>query len=124
MDPLGFALENFDAIGRWRTRSETGDLIDASASLPDGTNFEGVEGLRQLLLSRPEQFVTGFTEKLFTYAVGRKVAYYDAPSIRKIVRDAAPANYRFSAVVLGIVNSLAFTTRQLDTPSENVRVSR
>jgi hypothetical protein len=122
MDPLGFALENFDAIGRWRTHTESGETIDVSASLPDGTQFEGVAGLRQLLLNRSEQFVTGFTEKLFTYAVGRKVAYYDAPSIRKIVRDAGRSEYRFSALVLGMVNSVAFTTRPAAPPGDKVAV--
>jgi mono/diheme cytochrome c family protein len=112
MDPLGFALENFDAVGRWRAVSESGAPIDASASLPDGTAFEGVAGLRQLLVSRPEQFVSGITEKLLTYALGRKTAYYDAPAIRTIMRGAARNNYRFSALVLGIVNSVPFQMRR------------
>ena len=87
MDPVGFSLENYDAVGRWRTVEE-GKPIDASGGLPDGSKFEGVAGLQQALLSRPELFVTTFTEKLLTYALGRGVEYYDAPAVRKIVREA------------------------------------
>jgi hypothetical protein len=111
MDPIGFALENFDAVGRWRARSESGAPIDASGVLPDGTKFEGVTGLRQLLMGRRELFVGGVTQKLLTYAVGRKYAYLDAPAVRKIVREAARDDYRFSSLVLGIVNSTPFLMR-------------
>ena len=107
MDPLGFALENFDAIGKWRT-AEDGVPLDASASLPDGTKFEGVAGLRKLLLGHPEQFAGTFTEKLLTYALGREVEYYDLPSVRKITREAAAGDYRWSAIILGIVKSVPF----------------
>ena len=86
MDPLGFAMENFDAVGQWRTRAESGEALDVSAVFQDGTKFDGIAGLREQLARRPEQFVIGLTEKLLTYAVGRKAAYYDAPAIRAIVR--------------------------------------
>ena len=89
MDPLGFALENFDAVGRWRTLGESSEPIDASGVLPDGTKFDGPAGLRQALLAQSDQFVTTLTEKLLTYALGRGVEYYDAPAVRAIVRDAA-----------------------------------
>ena len=116
MDPLGFALENFDAIGRYRTRGESGAPIDASASLPDGTTFEGVGGLRQLLVSRSDLFVMGLTEKLLAYAVGRKVAQHDAPAIRQMVRLAGP-DYRFSSIVLGLVRSVPFQMRRSGAPA-------
>jgi hypothetical protein len=107
MDPLGFALENFDAIGKWRN-AEDGVPIDASAVLPDATKFEGVAGLRKLLLSHREQFVNTFTQKLLTYALGREVEYYDMPAVRKITRDAAASDYRWSTIILGIVKSVPF----------------
>lgn len=107
MDPLGFALENYDATGRWRTVSD-GLEIDASASLPDGTHFEGMAGLRQLLADRREQFVETFIEKLMTYALGREIEPYDLPAIRKIHRETAAGNYRWSAIIAGIVKSLPF----------------
>jgi mono/diheme cytochrome c family protein len=107
MDPLGFALENFDALGKWRTESD-GAPIDASASLPDGTRFEGVAGLRTLLASHKEDFVRTFTEKLLAYAIGRGIETADLPAIRKIARDAAP-DYRWSGIVTGIVNSVPFS---------------
>ncbi len=108
MDPLGFALENFDALGKWRTMSDD-VLIDASAFLPDGTRFEGVAGLRRMLAGHKEDFVRTFTEKLMTYAVGRGMESTDLPAIRKIARDAAPQDYRWSSIILGIVNSAPFT---------------
>jgi cytochrome c5 len=107
MDPLGFALENFDAIGKWRN-AEDGAPIDASAALPDGTKFEGVAGLRKLLLSRSGQFAGTFTEKLLTYALGRELESYDLPSVRKITREAAAGDYRWSAIILGVVKSVPF----------------
>jgi hypothetical protein len=107
MDPLGFALENFDAIGKWRT-AEDGVPIDASAALPDGTKIDRVAGLRKLLLGHPEQFAATFTEKLLTYALGREVEYYDLPVVRKITREAAASDYRWSAIILGIVKSVPF----------------
>jgi hypothetical protein len=107
MDPLGFSLENFDALGKWRTESD-GAPIDAAASLPDGTRFDGITGLRQLVASHKEDFVRTFTEKLLAYAVGRGIEPADYPAIRKIARDAAFQDYRWSAIALGIVNSPAF----------------
>jgi len=113
MDPIGFALENFDADGKWRT-TQGGDErapIDASAQLFDGQQVSGPAGLRQALLRYAPQFVRMFTEKLMTYALGRGVEYYDMPVIRSIVRDAARDNNRFSAIVLGVVNSAPFQMR-------------
>jgi hypothetical protein len=113
MDPMGFSLENFDATGRWRTANdEAGTPIDASGVLPDGTKFEGPTGLRGILMSQPEQFVTAVTERLLTYALGRGVEYYDQPTIRKIVRGAAPGEYRWSSIILGIVKSTPFQMRR------------
>ena len=111
MDPLGFALENFDAVGRWRT-SGAGGQIDASGAFPDGTTFNGPAGLRELLVTRGEEFVTMLAEKLFTYGIGRGAEYYDAPAIRAIVREAAHDDYRWSSLVLGIVKSAPFQLRR------------
>jgi hypothetical protein len=110
MDPIGFALENFDAVGRWRD-DDAGKPIDVTSELPDGSLVSGPEGVRSLLLERPELFVTAVTEKLMMYALGRNVQYYDAPAIRGIVRDAADRNYEFSALVEGIVSSVPFQMR-------------
>lgn len=112
MDPAGLSMENFDAIGRWRTRTEAGTPVDSSGGLPGGSTFEGVAGLRGALLSRPELFVTTVTEKLLTYALGRGVEYYDAPAVRAITRDARSNDYRFSSLVLGIVKSSPFQMRR------------
>ncbi len=112
MDPLGFALENFDAIGRWRDRGGSNLPIDASGLLPNGTRFDGPAGLRAELVKAPEQFMTTVTEKLMTYALGRGVEHFDAPTIRAIVRDAAREDYRFASVVVGIVNSTPFQMRK------------
>jgi len=114
MDPIGFAMDNFDALGRWRTVDASGATIDPSGVLPDGTRFEGVMGLRQVLLSRPERFVSTLTENLLAYAVGRSLEYYDQPVVRTVVRDSAPRDYRFSELVLGIVNSPAFQYRMAE----------
>jgi hypothetical protein len=111
MDPLGFALENFDAIGKWRDRGEDQLPIDASALLPDGTAIEGPLGLRQLVLGRREEFVMTVAEKMLTYALGRGVAYYDRPALRRIVREAASSGYTWSDIVLGIVRSTPFQMR-------------
>jgi hypothetical protein len=111
MDPIGFALDNFDAVGRWRTRSESGAAIDASGVLPDGSTFQGVGGLRAVLVGRPQAFVTTLTENLLTYALGRSLEYYDAPTVRAISGAAAPQQYRFSALILGIVRSVPFQSR-------------
>ena len=111
MDPLGFALENFDAVGRWRTRD--GELpVDAAGGFPDGSEFEGVDGLEQALLKHPDVFVTTVTEKLLTYALGRGVEYYDAPAVRQVVREAKPSNYKLAAIIAGIVRSAPFQMRR------------
>ena len=111
MDPIGFSLENYDAIGRWRTREEA-TPVDASGGLPDGSKFTGVAGLEGALLKRPEVFATTFSEKLLTYALGRGVEYYDAPAIRKIVREARSNGFRFSSFIAGIANSSPFQMRR------------
>jgi hypothetical protein len=111
MDPAGLSMENFDAIGRWRTRTESGSAVDASGALPDGAEFTGMSGLRTALLRRPELFVGTLTEKLMTYGLGRGLEYSDAPSVRAIVRDAQAQDYRFSSLVLGIVRSDPFQMR-------------
>jgi hypothetical protein len=111
MDPLGFALENFNAVGQWRTVGDAGEAIDAAGAMPDGAALEGVEGLKQALESS-DLFLTTMTEKLLTYALGRGVEHYDMPTVRAIVRDAALHDYRFSVFVLGIVESPAFTMRR------------
>ena len=112
-DPIGLAMENFDAVGEWRTRDggSLGSPIDASGELLDGTRVDGVVSLRQALLRQPELFVGTVVEKLMTYALGRGVAAHDMPTVRAVVRDAARRDYRFSAIVLGIVNSTPFTMR-------------
>jgi mono/diheme cytochrome c family protein len=107
MDPLGFALENFDAVGKWRTSSD-GAPIDPSASFPDGTRFEGVAGLRTLLVSHEDDFVRTLTAKLLAFAIGRGLDYHDMPAIRAIARDAAPAGYTWSSIITGIVRSAPF----------------
>jgi len=117
MDPLGFALENFDAVGRWRTATESGAPIDASGVLPDGTAFQGPPELRRVLLARREEFVTTVASKLLTYAVGRGVEPYDMPAIRRIVREAAP-DYPWSSLILGIVKSTPFQMRMSTGRSE------
>ncbi|MEE2791771.1 MAG: DUF1592 domain-containing protein [Acidobacteriota bacterium] len=111
MDPLGLALENFDAIGRWRGYMPGGTLIDASGAMPDGTAFAGPADLRELLILNPEQFATVVTEKLLTYALGRGVDYYDVPSVRQITRQAADSNYGLASLVVGVVQSTPFQMR-------------
>jgi hypothetical protein len=117
IDPAGFALENFDAIGRWRTVDESFNAIDASGTLPDGTAFDGVNELRTALTSHPDRFVHTVTEKLLTYALGRGVDYYDMPAVRKILKDAAPGDYRIQSIILGIVSSYPFQFRRVDGPA-------
>jgi hypothetical protein len=122
MDPIGFSLENFDAVGTWREKDRmAGAEIDASGELPDGTKVNGPDSLRAALMANPEQFVQTLTEKLMTYALGRTVEYYDMPTVRAIVRDSAKDNYRFSTIVLNIVNSPPFQMRQV--PKETAPVS-
>ena len=115
IDPLGFALENFDAVGRWRTTDGAEDTpVDASGELPDGAEFDGPASFRDALLREPwgTEFVTTVTEKLLTYALGRGLEYYDAPVARQIIREAAPGNYRWSSLILGIVKSTPFQMRR------------
>jgi hypothetical protein len=107
MDPIGFALENFDAVGAWRVR-DAGVPIDASGELADGTKVDGVVALRKAVLSRPEVFVGTLTQKLMTYGLGRGLDYHDMPEVRTIVRNAARTNYRFSELILGVVRSTPF----------------
>ena len=111
MDPLGLSLENFDAIGKWRTLGESSALIDATGASPDGTRFDGPDGLRGVLL-QSDRFVATLTEKMLTYALGRGVEYYDAPAVRAILRDAAQDDYRFSSLVAGVVQSAPFRMRK------------
>jgi len=110
MDPIGLATENFDAVGQWRTH-EGGAPIDASGALVDGRGFEGMTGLRKALLDRPELFVTTATEKLLTYALGRGLEPHDGAAVRAITRNARTNDYRFSSIVLGVVNSAPFRMR-------------
>jgi hypothetical protein len=114
MDPLGFSLENFDGIGRWRDSAAPGTgPIDASGVLPDGTPFDGPAGLRDILLSKRDQFVETFTERLLTYALGRGLEEYDQPIIRRITREAAADDQRWSSIILGIVRSAPFQMRRV-----------
>jgi hypothetical protein len=111
MDPLGFALENFDAIGRWRTKSD-GIPVDVSAVFADGTPIEGVKGVRRFVLDRRDDYVLTVVGKLLTYALGRHVDYRDQPAIRHIAREAAASDYRWLSIILGIVKSTPFQMRQ------------
>ena len=116
MDPLGFALENFDGVGRWRDE-DGGNVIDASGRLPDGTEFKGPAGLRQLLLTKyKEEFVRSAAEKLLMYALGRGLEYYDYPTVRSIARAAAEDDYRFSALITSVVYSTPFQMRRVSEP--------
>jgi hypothetical protein len=111
MDQLGFALENFDAIGEWRDIYTSGAKVDAAAELPDGTKFNGPAELRKILVQHSDQFTTTVAEKLLTYALGRGLEARDAPAVRKITRDAARDDYRFEALIHGIVTSTPFTMK-------------
>ena len=111
MDPIGFALENYDAVGKWRS-DFAGEPVDASGVLPDGAAFDGLDGLRDLLLSRPDDFVGTVTEKLLIYALGRGLEYYDMPAVRGIVRTAAENDYRWSSILVGVVESIPFQMRR------------
>lgn len=111
IDPPGFALENFDAVGRWRDLEE-GNRVDAAGGLPDGSKFDGVAGLRQALVARPELFAHTFTEKLLTYALGRGVTTADGPAVRQIAREAQAGNFKFSSIILGVARSTPFQSRR------------
>ena len=120
MDPLGFSLENFDGLGRWRESTGVGTgPIDSSGVLPDGTTFDGPAGLREVLVGKRDLFVETFTERLLTYALGRGVEQYDRPVVRKIARAAAADDQRWSAIILGIVNSAPFQMRRVSNASNN-----
>jgi mono/diheme cytochrome c family protein len=124
MDPLGLALENFDATGRWRDRDRyAGVTIDSSGKLPDGTSVNNPDELRNALLRRPDQFVQTFTEGLMTYANGRKVEYWDMPTVRRIVRSAAAGDYKFSTIVQAVVRSDQFKMRRVPQASEKSTVA-
>jgi hypothetical protein len=110
MDPMGLALENFDAVGAWRT-DDNGERVDASGQLTDGTKIDGVIGLREALLDRPEVLVTTATEKLLTYALGRALEAEDMPAVRAIVRDAKGDGYRFASLIEGVAKSTPFRMR-------------
>ena len=114
MDPIGFSLENFDAVGAWRS-TIAGDPVDASGVLPDGSAFAGPFGLRDLLLARPADFVGTVTEKLMIYALGRGLEYYDMPTVRRIVREAEADDYRWSAIILGVIKSAPFQMRRSES---------
>jgi hypothetical protein len=122
MDPVGFALENFDGLGRWRARSESGDPIDAVSTLADGSALNGVRGLRDWLLARSDAFVANLTERLLTYALGRDISYADMPAVRQIVRVAGP-DYTFESLVLGVVESYPFQMRRSDTAERAPRAA-
>ena len=111
IDPPGFALEQFDGLGAWRDADEVGNPVDASATMPSGITVEGLSGLRALLLDEPERFVSTLTERLLAYGLGRRLDYYDQPTVRKIVREAFEGGYRWSSIILGIVESPAFQMR-------------
>ena len=113
LDPLGLALENFDAVGSWRTHDQ-GKLVDASGQLADGTTLDGVAGLRAALLQRPEVLVHTATEKLLTYALGRGLEPHDMPAVRAIVRAAKDDGYRFESLIAGVVSSAPFTQRSAE----------
>jgi hypothetical protein len=124
MDPLGFALENFDATGRWRTVGEGGTGIDASGTLPDGTRFNGPAEFRAALLAHRNEFVGTLTEKLLTYAIGRGVEYYDMPEVRKILTSANAKENRWSALIVGVVNSTPFRMSVVPQPAPAIEARR
>ena len=112
MDPIGFALENYDGVGKWRAK-DSGRVIDATGKLPDGIQFEAPAGLKKLLLAKyHDDFVTTAAEKLLTYALGRGLEYYDMPAVRSITRDAARDDYRMSALIAAVVRSTPFQMRR------------
>src|SRR5205085_2536683 len=106
IDPAGFSLENFNAVGQWRDLEVEDQPVDSSGGLPGEKEFRGIDGLEDALLRRPELFVGTLTENLMTFALGRGIEYYDAPAVRKVVADAGIDGYRFSSIILGIVKSV------------------
>ena len=122
IDPVGFALENYDAIGRWRDLEVEDQPVDSSGAVPGDREFQGVDGLEEALLRRPDLFVTTLTENLLTFALGRGVEYYDAPAVRKIVGAAEKEDYKFSSILLGIVKSAPFQMRRVETTAVASRI--
>jgi hypothetical protein len=118
MDPIGFAMENFDAVGKWRDQ-DAGKAVEVKSTLADGTVVDGVEGVRSLLLKDPERFVGAIAQKLLMYGIGRNVQYFDEPAVRKIVREAAASDYRFSSLVLGVTKSAPFQMRTVKAERKN-----
>ena len=123
MDPIGFAMENFDAVGRWRDR-DGDNRIDGSGVLPDGEKFDGMAGLKKALLSHPESFVTTVAEKLLMYAIGRNVQYFDEPAVRAIVGQSAKDNYTFTSLVVGVVESAPFEMREVEAQKVSNSLAR
>jgi hypothetical protein len=115
MDPLGFALEHYDAVGAYRTQ-DAGRPVDSSATMPNGASFDGLSGLQQILLDHKDEFTRAFTERLLTYALGRGLEAYDQPTIRSIARSAARDDYRIRTIILGIVTSEPFNFRRTPEP--------
>jgi hypothetical protein len=117
MDPLGFSLENFDALGQWRTMAE-GVPIDTAASFPDGTKFDGLAGLRTLMVAHKDEFARTLTEKLLAYAIGRGIEHHDLPAVRAITKAASAGDYRWSALIAGVVKSVPFSMGMVHDPQE------
>jgi hypothetical protein len=117
IDPVGFALENYDAIGHWRDLEVEGQPVDATGAVPGSGEFRGIDGLEEALMRRPELFLATLTENLLTFGLGRGIEYYDAPAVRKIVSDAGKDGYRFSSLILGIVKSVPFQMRRAEVTS-------
>ena len=115
IDPAGFALEGFDAIGRSRVVDEYFNALDTSGSLPDSTPFDGARELRAALVLHPGRFVGTVTEKMMTYALGRGLDYYDMPAVRRIVRESAAGGYGMQSIIVGIVNSYPFLNRRSES---------
>jgi hypothetical protein len=120
MDPIGFAMEHFDAVGKWRDQ-DAGKPIDVSSKLSDGTVVDGMEGVKQMVLHDPSRFASAVTEKLMMYAIGRNVQYFDAASVRHIVHQAAANDYKFSDLVLGVTQSVPFQTRRVAVKKDAVK---
>jgi len=123
IDPVGFSLENYNAVGQWRDLEVEDQSVDASGAIPGDKEFRGIDGLEEALLRRPELFVATLTENLLTFALGRGVEYYDAPAVRKIVSDAGKDGYRFSSLILGIVKSLPFQMRRAEMTPEAAKLT-
>jgi hypothetical protein len=120
MDPIGFAMENFDAVGRWRDR-DADSPIDASGTFPDGAKFNGMAGLKQALLSHPEEFVSTVAGKLLMYGIGRNVQYFDEPAVRAIVKESARSNYTFASLIQGVVKSVPFQMREAQAAAKTAK---